>query len=96
VAGDSAELTGATDAAGSSTTTIEQASGVGRWWRGSGHARRARERASGFGRVREWERGGGRAGRGSKVARGRGRGRRTRGHGRVHGGEIVGGRLRTS
>jgi hypothetical protein len=34
--------------------------------------------------------------RGSKGARGHGRGQRTRGRGRVHGGEIVGGRLRTS
>jgi hypothetical protein len=34
--------------------------------------------------------------RGSKGARGLERGRRTRGHGRVHGGEIVGGRLGTS
>jgi hypothetical protein len=34
--------------------------------------------------------------RGSKGARGPGRGRRTRGRGRVHGGEIVGGRLRTA
>jgi hypothetical protein len=34
--------------------------------------------------------------RGSKGARGHGCGRRTRGRGRVHGGEIVGGRLRTS
>jgi hypothetical protein len=34
--------------------------------------------------------------RGSKGARGRERGRRTRGRGRVHDGEIVGGRLRTS
>jgi hypothetical protein len=34
--------------------------------------------------------------RGSKGARGLGRGRRTRGRGRVHGGEIVGGRLRTA
>jgi hypothetical protein len=34
--------------------------------------------------------------RGSKGARGRGRGRRTRGCGRVHDGEIVGGRLRAA
>jgi hypothetical protein len=34
--------------------------------------------------------------RGSKGARGLGRGRRTRGRGRVHGGEIVGGKLRTT
>jgi hypothetical protein len=33
---------------------------------------------------------------GSKGARGRGRGRRTRSHGRVHDGEIMGGRLRTN
>jgi hypothetical protein len=33
--------------------------------------------------------------RGSKVARGLDHGRRTRGGGRVHGGEIVGGRLGT-
>jgi hypothetical protein len=32
--------------------------------------------------------------RGSKGARGLGHGRRTRGRGRVHGGEIMGGRLR--
>jgi hypothetical protein len=34
--------------------------------------------------------------RGSKGARGLGRGRRTRDRGRVHGGEIVGGRLETA
>jgi hypothetical protein len=34
--------------------------------------------------------------RGSKGARGLGRGRRTRGRGHVHDGEIVGGRLRTT
>jgi hypothetical protein len=34
--------------------------------------------------------------RGSKGARAHGRGRRTRGRGRVHDGEIVGGRLRTA
>jgi hypothetical protein len=34
--------------------------------------------------------------RGSKGARGLGRGRRTRGRGRVHGGEIVGERLETA
>jgi hypothetical protein len=34
--------------------------------------------------------------RGSTGAQGRERVRRTRGRGRVHGGEIVGGRLRTS
>jgi hypothetical protein len=34
--------------------------------------------------------------RGSKGARGLERGRRTRGRGRVHGGEIVGGRLETA
>jgi hypothetical protein len=34
--------------------------------------------------------------RGSKGAQGLGRGRRTRGRGRVHGGEIVGGRLGTA
>jgi hypothetical protein len=33
---------------------------------------------------------------GSKGARGLGRGRRTRGRGRVHSGEIVGGRLETA
>jgi hypothetical protein len=46
VAGDSAELTGATDAAGSSMATVERTTGVGKRWRGSGRARRARERAS--------------------------------------------------
>ena len=49
VAGDRAKLTGATDAAGSSTATVEWAADVGGRWRGSGHARRARERARGFG-----------------------------------------------
>jgi hypothetical protein len=34
--------------------------------------------------------------RGSKGARGLGRGRRTRGRGRIHGGEIVGERLGTA
>jgi hypothetical protein len=47
VAGDRAELTGATDAAGSSTATLERAADVGGRWRGSGRARRARERARG-------------------------------------------------
>jgi hypothetical protein len=70
VAGDSAELTGATDTAGSSTATVEQAAGVGRRWRGSSRARRARERARGFGRVRKLERGGGRAGRGAQKRHG--------------------------
>jgi hypothetical protein len=70
VSGDSAELTGATDAAGSSTAIVERATSVGRRWRGSGRARRARKRASGFGRVREWERGGGRARRGTQKGRG--------------------------
>jgi hypothetical protein len=49
VVGDRAELTGATDAAESSTTTVERAADFGGQWRGSGHARRARERARGFG-----------------------------------------------
>jgi hypothetical protein len=44
VAGDRAELTGATDATGSSTATVERAAYVGGRWQGSGHARRARER----------------------------------------------------
>jgi hypothetical protein len=49
VAGDRAKLTRATDAAGSSTATVEWAAKVGgRWW-GSGRARRARDRARGFG-----------------------------------------------
>jgi hypothetical protein len=38
----------------------------------------------------------GEKGRGSKGARAQGCGRRTRGRGHVHGGEIVGGRLRTT
>jgi hypothetical protein len=38
----------------------------------------------------------GEQGAGFKGPRGLGRGRRTRGRGRVHGGEIVGGRLRTA
>jgi hypothetical protein len=49
VAGDKAELTGATDATGSSTANVERAADVvGRWW-SSGRARSARERARGFG-----------------------------------------------
>jgi hypothetical protein len=47
VAADRVELTGATEAARSSTATVERAANVGR--RGSGRARRARERARGFG-----------------------------------------------
>jgi hypothetical protein len=43
VAGDRAELTGATDAAGSSTATVERAADVGGRWQSSGRARRARE-----------------------------------------------------
>jgi hypothetical protein len=57
-------------------------------------AGRARERARELGRGCKWERGGGRAGRGAQ--KGLGRGRRTRDRGRVHGREIVGGRLRTA
>jgi hypothetical protein len=48
VAGDRTELTGATDAAGSSTAAVEWVADVGVWWRGSGHARRARDRAREF------------------------------------------------
>jgi hypothetical protein len=51
VAGDKAELTGATDTAGSSTTIVERAAAVGRRWQGSDRARRARGRVRGFGRV---------------------------------------------
>jgi hypothetical protein len=47
VVGDRAELTGAIDTAGSSTATVERATGVGGRWRGSGCARRARERERG-------------------------------------------------
>jgi hypothetical protein len=53
VAGDKAELTGATDTAGSSTTIVERAAAVGRRWQGSDRARRARGRVRGFGRVRK-------------------------------------------
>jgi hypothetical protein len=49
VAGDRAEINGATDVAVSSTATVERATDVGGRWRGSGRARRARERARGFG-----------------------------------------------
>jgi hypothetical protein len=49
VAGDSAELTGATDVAGSSTAIVERVADVGGRWQGSGCARRVRERARGFG-----------------------------------------------
>jgi hypothetical protein len=70
VAMDSVELTGATNAVGSSTATVERAGGVGRRWWGSGRVRRVRERARGFGRVREGERGGGRAGREAQKGRG--------------------------
>jgi hypothetical protein len=44
VAGDRAELTGATDAAGSSTATIERATDVGGRWRSSLVTRAERER----------------------------------------------------
>jgi hypothetical protein len=47
VVGDRAELTGATDAAGSSTATVERATGFGGRWRGSGRVRRVRERERG-------------------------------------------------
>jgi hypothetical protein len=69
----------------------------GRWW-SSLHAWVEREREG----ERVWQRAQMREerwasmARGSKGARGRERGRRTRGRGRVHDGEIVGGRLRTS
>ena len=49
VAGDRAELTGATDAAGSSTATVERTADIGGRWQESGRACRARERARGFG-----------------------------------------------
>jgi hypothetical protein len=49
VAGDRAELIRATDAARSSTATVERAANVGGRWQGSSHMRRARERARGFG-----------------------------------------------
>jgi hypothetical protein len=49
VAGDRAELTGAIDAVGSSTTTVERAANVDQQWQSSGRARRAREKARGFG-----------------------------------------------
>jgi hypothetical protein len=49
VAGDRVELTGATDVERSSKATVERAADVGGWWRGSSRARRARERARGFG-----------------------------------------------
>jgi hypothetical protein len=48
VAGYSTELTEATDTAGSSTVTVEWATDIGGWWRSSGRARGARERARGF------------------------------------------------
>ena len=48
VAGDRAELTGATNATESSTTTVEHAADVGGRWQGSGRVRRTRERARGF------------------------------------------------
>jgi hypothetical protein len=97
VAGDRAELTRATDAAGSSTATVERAADVGGRWRGSGRARRARERARGV-RLRAQVSEGRWASkaRGSNGARAQGRGRRTRGHGRVHGGGVVGARLGTA
>jgi hypothetical protein len=73
VAGDRVELTGATDAVGSSTATVERAAGIGGRWRGSGHTQSKRE-SEGV-RLRA---------RGSKGARTRGRGRRTCRRGRVH------------
>jgi hypothetical protein len=66
-------------------------------WRGSLLVWAERERGR-----QSWEEGSNERGevgsraRGSKVARAHGRGQRTRGRGRVHGGEIVGGRLRTT
>jgi hypothetical protein len=88
VAGDRTELTVATDAAGSSTVTVERAVDVGGWWRGSGRARRVRERAGGGFRLRAQVSEGRWASRarGSKGAQARGRGRRTRRRGCVHGG----------
>jgi hypothetical protein len=49
VVGDRAELTRATDTAGSSTVTMERAEDVGGRWQGSCCAHRARERAWWFG-----------------------------------------------
>jgi hypothetical protein len=76
----------------------EQAAINGGWWRSSLHAWAEREREG----ERVWQRAQMSEGRwasrerGSKGARAQGRGRRTRGHGRVHGGEIVGKRLGTA
>jgi hypothetical protein len=49
VAGDRAELTGATGTAGSSTATVERAVDVSGRWQGSSRACRARRRARWFG-----------------------------------------------
>jgi hypothetical protein len=93
VAGDRAELTGATDAAGSSTATVERAADVGeRWWNCQGaRAGRERERESESARLRA-QMSRGKWASSSKGARACGNGRRTRGRGRVHDGD-VGGRL---
>jgi hypothetical protein len=86
-AGDRAELTEATDATGSSTTTVERAADgrrtvAGLWSRGQS------EREGDGVRLRaQVSEGGGREGhRAQKGARTRGRGQRMRGRGRVHGG----------
>jgi hypothetical protein len=78
------------------TVTAERAAVDGGWWRSSLHAWAEREGE------RVWQgaqmsegRWASRA-RGLKGARTRGRGRRMHGHGRVHGGEIVGERLGTA
>jgi hypothetical protein len=89
VAGDRAELTGATDAAGSSTTIVEQAANVGeRRWSCLG-ARAGRERGRECSAEGANEQGKvGERGVGSKGARVCGGGRKTRGRGRVHDGGV--------
>jgi hypothetical protein len=90
VAGDRAELTGATDAARSSTATVERVADVGGRWRSSLVTRAERERErEGEGvwlRAQVSEGRWASRARGSKGTQARGRGRRTRGRGRVHGG----------
>jgi hypothetical protein len=52
VAGDRAELTGATNVAGSSTVTVERAADVGERWQNCLGARAGRERESESARLR--------------------------------------------
>jgi hypothetical protein len=86
VAGDRAELTGATGAAGSSTVTVERAVDVGEWWRSCLGARAGRE-CSAEGAIEQGKVG--ERGASSKGARACEGGRKMHRRGRIHGGGMA-------